>query len=813
MPRLVFDQITVDLGSRAVRLILAGTIVFVFAAFGISVKESLAQADSLTRAVNHEPKVGLVLSGGSAKGLAHIGVLKVLEEEGIPIDVISGTSMGAIVGGLYAIGYSPNKLEEFATTLDWDALFTNKGLRRTQLLEVRKANKGILLSLPFEGREIKLPSGILSGQNASMKLSELTWPYQTVTDLSTLPIPFACVATNLRTGAAVSLKGVPLPEAIRASLSLPSIFSPVAIDGELFIDGGLSRNLPAIDATELGADFLIGIDVGAPVDSVSAQNPSFIDVMLSTTFFSAERADIEQRKLLDFLITPDISKLSRASFESSKEWIRRGEEAARAALPELRAKLDSFGVRRNASYRTSYSFSIEEVLVTSIEIVGVTDEKALDMIKNRLNLELPAVVGPERLQQAISRVHGTALFEQVAYSVIPITSPGKEQTAILQLIVTPIAVPDQIGFGLRYDSIYKAELLFNLALKNRRRLGSSTELRVRLGEQLEIDGTYFTRLGPRSRFSVGSSVGFSSAPMNVFIPGAYGERLGIDRNIPVFSLRLKSYRGRIFIGFSSSESVLAGFYGNAAHNRIRQIVAGPAPETADSLQSLPIGRVSDSQQEHVAAGVLWNIDSVDQIDFPSKGVRIVAEAEVGLSNSVPQISLVEQTERDRFDVGFYRRIFVDAEWFVPLASQVSLFGRISGVYGSGQSLPYSYYASVGGVNTVTVKTGTFLSAYGLAGQQRFGRKAYVGTVGVQIEVRHNIVLRVAGEVGDTTDLFSDDDKGQLGPVLYELIHEPAFFGFGLEVGLRTRLGPLQVVLSGGDELERPNVSVKFGFDF
>ncbi|MCB0718707.1 MAG: patatin-like phospholipase family protein, partial [Bacteroidetes bacterium] len=203
-----------------------------------------------------QPTIGLVLSGGSAKGLAHIGVLKVFEEEGIPIDVISGTSMGAIVGGLYSIGYSAHQLEQFTTTVDWDRLFSDRSLRRNQLLEVRNANKGIIVSLPFNRAEIRLPSGILFGQNASMLLTRLTWPYQSVTDFTTLPIPFACVATNLRTGDAVALSGVPLPEAIRTSLSLPSIFAPVEIDGQRYIDGGLARNLPAIDAKNLGATFL-----------------------------------------------------------------------------------------------------------------------------------------------------------------------------------------------------------------------------------------------------------------------------------------------------------------------------------------------------------------------------------------------------------------------------------------------------------------------------------------------------------------------------------------------------------------------------
>ncbi|NNE33700.1 MAG: hypothetical protein HKN13_00585, partial [Rhodothermales bacterium] len=684
--------------------------------------------------------------------------------------------------------------------------------RSTELLEVRRANKAIILSLPFKGREIKLPSGILTGQNASMKLRSLTWPYQTVSDLSKLPIPFACVATNLRTGEATSIKGVPLPDAIRASLSLPTVFSPVEIDGELYIDGGLSRNLPTVDAIDLGAEFLIGIDVGAPVDSVSALDPSFIDVILSTTLFHADRADIEQRELLDILIVPDINDLSRASFEQSREWIRRGEEATRALMPTIRSALDSLGIKRVGSYREGFEFKADSVRVTRIEITGTTDQSAIDIILNRLNFTLPDFIGPVEIEKAIARVYGTALFDQVSYSV-NVRPRGPLRESILTVHVEPLRVPDRLGFGIRYDSFYKAEFLFNVALKNRRRIGSATEVRLRLGEQLEVDASHFSRLGPRSRFSIGSNLGYSSAPMNVFTPGKYNETLGTERDVPVNSLRIETYRARTFSGFASSEAILSGFFVKAAHVRIRQVVAGPVPIASDSLSNPSIGRLSDSQQEYGAAGLMWNMDTVDRVDFPTRGVRLRAEGEVGLSNSVPEISLTTQPTRDRFDLGLYRHAVVDAEWYAPVKDNVSFFGRATAVYGSGKTLPYSHYAFVGGVSSVTVQTGIYLPAYGLAGQQRFGRKAYLATIGLQIEPGRDLILRVAGQVGDTFDLFGDDDKKQLGPVLYGLVRDTAFFGFGVEFGVRTRLGPLKLILAGSDESERPNLAVRFGYDF
>ena len=760
-----------------------------------------------------QPTIGLVLSGGSAKGLAHIGVLKVFEEEGIPIDVISGTSMGAIVGGLYSIGYSAHQLEQFTTTVDWDRLFSDRSLRRNQLLEVRNANKGIIVSLPFNRAEIRLPSGILFGQNASMLLTRLTWPYQSVTDFTTLPIPFACVATNLRTGDAVALSGVPLPEAIRTSLSLPSIFAPVEIDGQRYIDGGLARNLPAIDAKNLGATFLIGVDVGAAVDSVSARSPSFIDVMLESALFHSTRADAEQRKLIDVLILPDIQGLSRASFEQAEEWIQRGEDAARTVMPQLRAALDSLGVRRAAPRSFAFPDKLEPYHVDAIRITGVEGQK-LALVQERAQLNAPATLGPTEIEHAIQRIYGTALFDRVTYTIESSGSTGERDSTILHIRTMPVGNPNTIGFGFRYDSYYKAELLFNLALKNNRRFGTASEFRIRLGEQLEADATYFTRLGRRSRFSVGGNVGLSSAPANLYLPGRFGQTIGAEQDIPVYSLRIENFRGKLYSGFASSESILAGFYGKAEHIRTRQVVAGTVAIDPDSTSEMTrVPQIADSDQDLVAGGFLWQTDTVDRLDFPRQGVRVRAEFEIGISNAIPQISLGPVAPSDLLDVGFYRSGIVDAEWFAPVSDFVSLFGRGVGVYGSGSALPASHYAFVGGINTVTTRTANFIPAWGLHAQQRFGRKAWLAMIGVQVELSGNFVARVGGNVGDTFDLFGDNDRAALGSALYSQIREAPFFGFAMELGLRTRLGPLQLVISGGPEASRPNTSLRFGYEF
>ncbi|MBD3165280.1 hypothetical protein GF324_01660, partial [bacterium] len=206
----------------------------------------------LAAAETDRPRVGLILSGGAAKGLAHIGVLQVIEEAGLEVDIVTGTSMGAIVGGLYSIGYTPDEIADIVRDTDWNVLFSDRSRRRETSMLLKPYESRFLVSLPVRDFKVDLPSGMITGQRAMAMLTQLTWPVHHIHDFSEFPRSFACVATDVETGEAVRLTDGFLPEAIRASFSIPSIFQPVTIEGRTLIDGYVARNLPAEDAEELG---------------------------------------------------------------------------------------------------------------------------------------------------------------------------------------------------------------------------------------------------------------------------------------------------------------------------------------------------------------------------------------------------------------------------------------------------------------------------------------------------------------------------------------------------------------------------------
>ena len=311
-----------------------------------------AQAAPAPLPAKRAPRVAVVLSGGGAKGIAHIGVLKVLEEEGISPQIVTGTSMGALVGGLYAMGYSPAALDSLVRRLDWPSYFSNASDYGFAGFRQRRAGERTLISVPMTRWRPSLPSGAITGQRVSRLLSTLTWPAQTTRDFLTLPRQFIAVATDIETGQAVVLDHGSLAEVMRASMSLPSIFEPVTLDGRLLIDGGIVRNLPASDARAHGADIVICSDVADPLAS-AADLRSLVDVLAQTIVFQSNASSAVERKLCDIYIHPDITGLTAVDFDNPALLLARGTDAANALRDQIRAlqlpRVEASDVRHSSS--------------------------------------------------------------------------------------------------------------------------------------------------------------------------------------------------------------------------------------------------------------------------------------------------------------------------------------------------------------------------------------------------------------------------------------------------------------------------------
>jgi NTE family protein len=283
-------------------------------------------------------RVGLVLSGGGAKGMAHIGVLKVLEEAGIPVDFIAGTSMGAIVGGLYAIGYDAAALDTLVRARDWMFLLGDKVDRHNLPFSEKEMTEKYLISMPVWNRSIQVPAGFVSGHNIYNLFTDLTIGYHDSLRFDRLPIPFACVASNLVDGREVLLDRGSLPLAMRASMAIPGAFAPVIHDGMVLVDGGIANNLPVDVARAMGAEVLIGVDVQSELKDEKGLETVMGIVDQLTSFLGLQKYE-ENVKLLDLHLRPDIAPYSAASFspDAVADLIGRGEATARARWNDIQA--------------------------------------------------------------------------------------------------------------------------------------------------------------------------------------------------------------------------------------------------------------------------------------------------------------------------------------------------------------------------------------------------------------------------------------------------------------------------------------------
>ncbi|MGD8440381.1 MAG: patatin-like phospholipase family protein, partial [Holophagae bacterium] len=317
---------------------MGGTLRFL-AAVALTVSATVATgAEVPTDSTDASRKVVLILSGGGARGAAHVGVLRVLEELHVAPDMIIGTSMGSIVGGLYAAGWSPDEMEQLLTTMDWNSVFSDDVPRELKSFRRKQDDRPVLidLRLHFNGLAPYVPPGIIGGQNLELLMDAIQARSTTAVDLDHLNIPFRAVAADLGTGQPVVISHASLATAMRASMSIPGVFAPVELDGQLLVDGGSVANLPVKIAKDLGATSVIAVDIGTPIDP--SQSWSFLSVSRQvTSLLTAGYRDRDVELLTDddLLLEPDLGDLEFTDFTRSVEAVELGEHGARARADDL----------------------------------------------------------------------------------------------------------------------------------------------------------------------------------------------------------------------------------------------------------------------------------------------------------------------------------------------------------------------------------------------------------------------------------------------------------------------------------------------
>ena len=398
------------------------------------------------------PKIGLALSGGGARGFAHIGALKVLRDIGMPIDYVAGTSMGSIVGGLYASGYSVEELEQIITTVDWDGVFSDTPPRKMwSFLKKRQASK-YLFGLGFTRNGFSIPTGITKGQKISTLFSFLTIPTSGIENFDDFPIPFRAIATDIVTGEEVILSSGSLSESMRASMSVPGVFTPVEIGDHLLVDGGIVKNLPVDVLKDMGADIVIAIDVSSGLaDRDQLGNP--VAILNQMVGLQMQRATQAQRDLADVVVVTNLEDYSSSDFTKSLEISELGKQSTIERLDELNALLEKVReTRQIGRSRTPNSIlrRFQDLYIEDVVILGDNENFTETPVQKYFELQEKTPLDLALIQQAVTGLFSSGNYESVKFSI----TPGKEKNGrILNLnLEEKTKNPHLLRFGMYYES-------------------------------------------------------------------------------------------------------------------------------------------------------------------------------------------------------------------------------------------------------------------------------------------------------------------------------------------------------------------------
>jgi NTE family protein len=546
------------------------------------------------------PRIGLVLSGGGARGAAHIGVLKVLDELRIPIDAIAGTSMGAVVGGLYATGFSAADIERIVSTLDWQDAFKDRPPRAELTFRRKQEDQNFLVKFPLGLRSgnFLLPKGLIQGQKLNQTLRKLTLPVARITDFDLLPTPFRAVATDLETGDAVVMKEGDLTSALRASLSAPGVFSPVEREGRLLVDGGLSENLPIDVARQMGVDILIVVDVGFPLLNRTKLNsaPVISNQMLAIL---VRRDSTRQRATLrptDIIVDPPLADASSFDFGIVTKVIGKGEDAARAVAPKLAS------LSLTPEDYSVYTVRREDIRrgTPKVEFVRIEpgSERYTEALTELFKDTVGKPVDPDALNRRVTGYYGKGNLEALDYALVQDEDDADRYGLALTARRNSWG-PNYVRFGLNLQDDFEGNSTYNAAA------------RFVLSEITKAGGEWVFDLqeGETSRFATEVYLPFSQSGHYFVAPHAQIEA----RNV----------------------SVLDTNQNNTAEYRVRSVSYGlDLGREFGNWGEVRFGYVSDEGKTHVRVGdpdlptakfdsrgifARMEYDRLDDVNFPRHG--------------------------------------------------------------------------------------------------------------------------------------------------------------------------------------------------
>lgn len=446
------------------------------------------------------PKIGLALSGGGAKGLAHVGILKALDSAGLHVDYVSGTSMGSIFGALYAAGYSADTIEKITRKIDWDILLSNNAALRSLSIEEKNEYGKYAVELPWVNHGFRLPTGVLESEEIWLKLNELFFPFYTTKNFKDFQKGFACIATDVSNGEAVVLDSGEIVPALRSSMAIPSVFTAVNYNGKKFVDGGVVRNFPVSDVKNMGANFVIGSNVAGGLLPKEKLNNVF-QILLQVAFFREDEDAKKERQLCDLYIKHQLENFNMGSFNAASEIIDEGITKGDSILPILKKIKDSLDAIYGVQNFTQNPLKINDsVKITAYQVNGLfkTSER---FFLHRLQFENNRFYTAESLSDHIRKAFGTRYYERIVYSLKPL--PDGTCKIIFDVEENPLTFAK---LGINYNNFLGISLIGNLTSRNFLTPYSRSMVTVNVGENMRIHAQHLQTFGRFKTLSVSANM-------------------------------------------------------------------------------------------------------------------------------------------------------------------------------------------------------------------------------------------------------------------------------------------------------------------
>lgn len=697
------------------------------------------------------PKIALVLSGGGAKGAAHVGVLKVLEKYQIPVDIIIGTSVGSIVGGMYSIGYSPDEIEKTILNLKFTSLLTNSKDRNLKNIEDKIENDKYPFTVSIDKNlKLSFPMGFLNGENIYLQLKEIFNRAENIKNFNDLPIQYRAITTDLQTGKEVIIRDGDLALATFKSMAIPSFLEPIEDNGKFYVDGGVVNNFPIDVALSLGADIIIAVDISAEASKINEKSNLITILDKLATYNGNRKVDLHKR-LADILIVPDVKDHDTIDFSNLSALVDEGEKAA-----------EKYGyILENLSYPKEFkeikekSLKEKPILIKNIKLVGnqiLTEEKVKNLMPNVNGNQFTRA----DLNDWTKRVYSVSYIERAFYEVDgdTIIFKVKEKDGI------------NINASLNYASNYGGSMNISATISNFGLWTRNYTVKAEASSypKVALNNLSFYELG-RIKILTAASIGYEVDPLFIFNDGN-----------KVSTYDSNTFKTTLSLGTAISNNVVTG------------LTLGY--QDTDNKYSSGSRAYRDFHESYqtVSTGMYLYIDTLNKKNFPSKGnvLRFDGFNTQGVASK---------------DIN-YNGFMFSTDFYLPVTERFSMNLGISGGKTAGENIPNSSLFKLGGLRDNDL---TF-SFIGLPMMGRYTDEFYMIRGGVQYRLTDTFYL--IGKYNMMT--YSSD--GLSFQKSYE-IGDRRYHGYGGGIGWDTFLGPISLMLSNDLDSSSPLFEVYMGYTF